>query len=293
MPVVKIKELPVKQYSELDPTDVMVLEDTSDTKQITIDQLKLFFSSDDKIQAITEYLEGLHDDLKKELDDHIKDCTGINTDFESRLSNLFEDHERTKKQVGDIQEQLVDARNDIEDIKEHLTTNDSQIKELQTTVSDHEKRLSSAETKIEDHEKRIVTLEKDNETNKSNISKLQQDLKNLSDHVDEEIKRLDDRITQINTENHEYTDKAYDNLMMYIDYYHHVHEFPPNFDEPYKGDPMVARYIHPVGTIFETQDPDFKPEKWFPGTWKFIGTGASMDEDGNRVLDYYTYVRIE
>lgn len=293
MPVVKIKELPVKQYSELDPTDVMVLEDTSDTKQITIDQLKLFFSSDDKIQAITEYLEGLHDDLKKELDDHIKDCTGINTDFESRLSNLFEDHERTKKQVGDIQEQLVDARNDIEDIKEHLTTNDSQIKELQTTVSDHGKRLSSAETKIEDHEKRIVTLEKDNETNKSNISKLQQDLKNLSDHVDEEIKRLDDRITQINTENHEYTDKAYDNLMMYIDYYHHVHEFPPNFDEPYKGDPMVARYIHPVGTIFETQDPDFKPEKWFPGTWKFIGTGASMDEDGNRVLDYYTYVRIE
>lgn len=293
MPVVKIKELPVKQYSELDPTDVMVLEDTSDTKQITIDQLKSFFSSDDKIQAITEYLESLHDDLKKELDDHIKDCTGINTDFESRLSNLFEDHERTKKQVGDIQEQLVDARNDIEDIKEHLTTNDSQIKELQTTVSDHEKRLSSAETKIEDHEKRIVTLEKDNETNKSNISKLQQDLKNLSDHVDEEIKRLDDRITQINTENHEYTDKAYDNLMLYIDYYHHVHEFPPNFDEPYKGDPMVARYIHPVGTIFETQDPNFRPEKWFPGTWKFVGTGASLDEDGNRVLDYYTYVRLE
>ena len=81
--------------------------------------------------------------------------------------------------------------------------------------------------------------------------------------------------------------------MLYIDYYHHIHEFPPNFDEPYKGDPMVARYIHPVGTIFETQDPDFKPEKWFPGTWKFIGTGASMDEEGNRVLDYYTYVRIE
>lgn len=293
MPVVKIKELPVKQYSELDPTDVMVLEDTSDTKQITIDQLKLFFSSDEKIQAITEYLEGLNEDLKKELDDHIKDCTGINEDFESRLSNLFEDHERTKKQVGDIQEQLVDAQNAIEKIKEHLTTTDSQIKELQTTVADHEQRLSTAETKITDHENRLVTLEKDNESNKSNISKLQQDLKNLSDHVDEEIKRLDDRITQINTENHEYTDKAYDNLMKYIDYYHHVHEFPPNFDEPYKGDPMVARYIHPVGTIFETQDPDFKPEKWFPGTWKFIGTGASMDEDGNRVLDYYTYVRIE
>lgn len=293
MPVIKIKELPVKKYSELDPTDLMVLEDTSDTKQITIDQLKLFFSSDDKIQAITEHFEELIDKLDSKLDDHIKDCTGINEEFESKLSNLFEDHERTKQQVGDIQEQLIDAQNDIEDIKEHLNGVDSDILDLQEKVADHEKRIAANEKTLADHEKRIKALESDNATNKDNIAKLQQDLKNLSDHVDSEIKRLDDRITQINTENHEYTDKAYDNLMLYIDYYHHVHEFPPNFDEPYKGDPMVARYIHPVGTIFETQDPDFRPEKWFPGTWKFVGTGASIDEEGNRVLDYYTYVRLE
>lgn len=293
MPVIKIKELPVKKYSELDPTDLMVLEDTSDTKQITIDQLKLFFSSDDKIQAITEHFEELINKLDDKLDDHIKDCTGINEEFESKLSNLFEDHERTKQQVGNIQEQLIDAQKDIEDIKGHLNDVDSDILDLQEKVADHEKRITANETTLADHEKRIKALESDNTTNKDNITKLQQDLKNLSDHVDSEIKRLDDRITQINTENHEYTDKAYDNLMLYIDYYHHVHEFPPNFDEPYKGDPMVARYIHPVGTIFETQDPDFRPEKWFPGTWKFVGTGASIDEEGNRVLDYYTYVRLE
>lgn len=293
MPVVKIHELPVKKYSELNPTDIMVLEDTSDTKQITIEQLKLFFSSDDKLQATIEYLEGLYNGLNDELDKHIDECDGLDEDFESRLSNLFEDHERTKAQIGDIQEQLVDAQNDIKDIQKHLTDNDSKILKLQQTVADHEDRITENETKLANHEERLVALEADNETNKVNISQLQQDLKTLSDHVDEEIKRLDDRITQINTENHEYTDKAYDNIMLYIDYYHHIHEFPPNFDEPYKGDPMVARYIHPVGTIFETQDPDFKPEKWFPGTWKFIGTGASMDEEGNRVLDYYTYVRIE
>lgn len=293
MPVVKIHELPVKKYSELNPTDIMVLEDTSDTKQITIEQLKLFFSSDDKLQATIEYLEGLYNGLNDELDKHIDECDGLDEDFESRLSNLFEDHERTKAQIGDIQEQLVDAQNDIKDIQKHLTDNDSKILKLQQTVADHEDRITENETKLANHEERLVALEADNETNKANISQLQQDLKTLSDHVDEEIKRLDDRITQINTENHEYTDKAYDNIILYIDYYHHIHEFPPNFDEPYKGDPMVARYIHPVGTIFETQDPDFKPEKWFPGTWKFIGTGASMDEEGNRVLDYYTYVRIE
>ena len=69
MPVVKIKELPIKQYAELSPTDIMVLEDTSDTKQITIEQLKLFFSSDDKLQATITYLEGLISDIKKELEE--------------------------------------------------------------------------------------------------------------------------------------------------------------------------------------------------------------------------------
>lgn len=293
MPVVKIKELPIKQYAELSPTDIMVLEDTSDTKQITIEQLKLFFSSDDKLQATITYLEGLISDIKKELEDYIDDDTGSSEDMEARLNNLYEDLERVKQQIGNIQEQLVDAQNDIKEIQDHLETTDSQIKELQDTVANHEERLSTAEETLDNHENRISDLETDNATNKDNISKLQQDLLTLTNRVESEIKRLDDRITQINTENHEYTDKAYDNIMQYIDYYHHIHEFPPNFDEPYKGDPMVARYIHPVGTIFETRDPDFEPQKWFPGTWKFVGTGASMDEDGNRILDYYTYVRIE
>lgn len=293
MPVVKIKELPVKTNAELESTDIMVIEDTSDTKQITIEQLRLFFSNDSKLQAISDSLQRSIDELDDKLDSHIKSCDDVYDDLGSRLNNLFEDHERTKKQVGDIQEQLVDAQNDIKEIYSHLDKVDSQISELQETVADHEKRITANEEKLADHEDRIAALEKDNEINKQNISQLQQDLKDLSDHVDSEIERLDNRITQVNTENHEYTDKAYDNLMLYIDYYHHVHEYPPNFDEPYKGDPMVARYIHPVGTIFETQDPDFEPQKWFPGTWKFVGTGASLDEDGNRILDYYTYVRLE
>lgn len=293
MPVVKIKELPVKTNAELESTDIMVIEDTSDTKQITIEQLRLFFSNDSKLQAISDSLQRSIDELDDKLDSHIKSCDDVYDDLGSRLNNLFEDHERTKKQVGDIQEQLVDAQNDIKEIYSHLDKVDSQISELQETVADHEKRITANEEQLADHEDRIAALEKDNEINKQNISQLQQDLKDLSDHVDSEIKRLDNRITQVNTENHEYTDKAYDNLMLYIDYYHHVHEYPPNFDEPYKGDPMVARYIHPVGTIFETQDPDFEPQKWFPGTWKFVGTGASLDEDGNRILDYYTYVRLE
>lgn len=293
MPTIKIKELPKKQYSEINPMDIMVIEDTSDTKQITVEQLQLFFSSDEKLQAIIDQMEREFAEIKKYIDDHLKDVIDKDEELETRLNNLFEDHERTKQQVGRIQEDLVDAQNNIVEIFKRLDGLDSEVSNIQQIIADHEKRIAKEEEISKDHEKRIVVLEQDNQTNKDNISNLQTDLNNFKVYVQNEIDRLDEKIDKINKENHEYTDRMYDQIMMYIDYYHHIHEFPPNFDEPYKGDPMVARYIHPVGTIYESHDREFNPNKWFPGTWKFAGTGASMDKDGKRVVDYYTWIRIE
>lgn len=293
MPVIKIKELPKKQLTEIQSTDIMVIEDSTDTYQIPIEDLRLFFSNDEKLQSIINKVDEIYSELDNKIDDAIKDFDTTNNDFESRLTNLFEDHERTKQQLGKIREELTDAQNDIVEIQEHLKNNDTSIADIEEVLKDHSNRIETLEEKTADHEDRITLLENDNATNKTDIANLQAEVTQFKQDMATEIKRLDDRITSINTENHEYTDKAYDNLMLYIDYYHHVHEFPPNFDEPYKGDPMVARYIHPVGTIFETGDPDFNPTKWFPGTWEFKGTGASMDEEGNRIVDYYTWQRIE
>ena len=282
MPVIKIKELPKKQLTEIQSTDIMVIEDSTDTYQIPIEDLRLFFSNDEKLQSIINKVDEIYSELDNKIDDAIKDFDTTNNDFESRLTNLFE-----------IREELTDAQNDIVEIQEHLKNNDTSIADIEEVLKDHSNRIETLEEKTADHEDRITLLENDNATNKTDIANLQAEVTQFKQDMATEIKRLDDRITSINTENHEYTDKAYDNLMLYIDYYHHVHEFPPNFDEPYKGDPMVARYIHPVGTIFETGDPNFDPTKWFPGTWEFKGTGASMDEEGNRVVDYYTWQRIE
>ena len=293
MPVIKIKELPKKQLTEIQSTDIMVIEDSTDTYQIPIEDLRLFFSNDEKLQSIINKVDEIYSELDNKIDDAIKDFDTTNNDFESRLTNLFEDHERTKQQLGKIREELTDAQNDIIEIQEHLKNNDTSIADIEEVLKDHSNRIETLEEKTADHEDRITLLENDNATNKIDIANLQAEVTQFKQDMVTEIKRLDDRITSINTENHEYTDKAYDNLMLYIDYYHHVHEFPPNFDEPYKGDPMVARYIHPVGTIFETGDPNFNPTKWFPGTWEFKGTGASMDEEGNRIVDYYTWQRIE
>ena len=102
LPVIKIKELPKKQYSEMAPTDIMVIEDSSDTKQITVEQLQLFFSSDEKLQAIIDQMEKEFAEIRKYIEDHLKDVINKDEELEARLNNLFEDHERTKQQVGRI-----------------------------------------------------------------------------------------------------------------------------------------------------------------------------------------------
>ena len=145
MPVVKIKELPKKQFIDIKSTDIMVIEDSEDTFQISAEDLQRFFSNDEKLQAIIDRVEEIYDTLDSEIKDAIKDFNDSNNDFETRLSNLFEDHELTKQQVGKIREELTDAQNDIVEIQEHLKENDTDIADLQETAKDHENRIKVLE----------------------------------------------------------------------------------------------------------------------------------------------------
>ena len=293
MPTVKIHELPPKKYLEIQDTNIMVLEDQNDTKQVQVADLKRLFSSDDKINAIVEQLNTKFNELRTELITMVKDLGNEDNDFEVRLNNLYQDHEQTKRKLGKVQEDLVDAQNNIEEIFDHLSKSDGRLDTLESTASDHEKRIKALESKVANHETRIVALEKDNETNKKNITQLQKDLKALSDHVDSEVDRLDSKIESNIKETREYAEQLYDQALAYIDYYHHIHEYPPNFDEPYLDDPIVARYIYPVGAIYQTVDPEFDVRKHFPGVWVYCGVGAAFDEDGNRMVDFFTYRRVE
>ena len=82
---VKIKELPVKKYDDIGSADVMVIEDTVDTKQITIEDLQIFFSSDKKITALKDSLEKQINDLSNELDKRIKELSTKDSDFKKKL----------------------------------------------------------------------------------------------------------------------------------------------------------------------------------------------------------------
>ena len=290
---IKIKELPSKEYVDISDTDIMVIEDSSDTKQIQVSALKLFFSSDSKIKAISDKLDANLEQIRQTLEQLRNSIDSSDDSLAQRVTNLYNDHEATKRRLGKLTEDVVDVQNHIKGLDAHFTRVDSQINALQTLTATHSSQIKSLQDTTSDHEKRLVELKKDDDTNKTDIANIKKAIKDLNDRITQEITRLDKADTDNKKSNIEYSDRLYNDAMRYIDYYHHIHTNPPNFDEPYKGDPIVANYIHPVGTIYTTSDPDFDPNEWFPGAWKYVGVGASYNNDMTNRIDYYTYIRMK
>lgn len=292
MPTVKIKELPQKSLKQVMSTDIMVIEDSIDTYQIPVSDLLLLFSSDSKINALTEACDAKLAEMQKRIEEL---GNTSNKDYDKVMAlyqNLYNDHEETKMRLGKLREEFTDAQNDIQSIHEDIDDINAAIVDINKKIESLDTRITALEKDNTSNKSRLDALEKDNTSNKDRISKLETSLSKLTTEFNNFVNETTQKFKDVSTEFKEYTDKAYDNLMEYIDYYHHVHTNPPNFDEPYKGDPITSAYIHPVGSIFETTDPEFDINEWFPGTWKFIGVGAAYDKDNVRT-DYFTYIRVQ
>ena len=292
MPAIKIKELPKKSLGEIMGNDLMVIEDGEDTKQITILSLQSFFGNDKKLEALASDYNAKFKIVNDKIAELVKQITDGDDAIKSTITNLYNDHELTKRRLGRLQEDLTDAENDIVEIFRRLKDAEDFLDTLKNFTENYEERISKNEEDIADLKNRVSVLETNDKANRTDIDNLRKDLTSLSKHVDTEVKRLDDRIDTVISSYKDYIDKVYDDMLKYIDYYHHIHTNPPNFDEPYKGDQMVSNYIYPVGTIFTTSTPDFETNKWFPGTWKYIGVGAVYNDKDER-HDIYTHIRIE
>ena len=146
-------------------------------------------------------------------------------------------------------------------------------------ITKHETRLNDIDTKNQEQDRRLTNNEKD--------------ISDLDKKVTDNIKRLDDVIGNNANTAKKYSDQLYDQIMEYIDYYHHYHEDPPNFDDPNAADTKQMNKIFKVGTIYETIKKNFVPENELPGKWEYVGETHVYDTNGDDILCKYTYVRIE
>lgn len=288
---VKIKELPVKKYDDIGSADVMVIEDTVDTKQITIEDLQIFFSSDKKITALKDSLEKQINDLSNELDKRIKELSTKDSDFKKKLEDLYNDHENTKKRLGDLIERVVDISNLLDKTIERVGANETAIKNLQTFTNTIRNDLDNAISNINKHAEQLAAIETKNKEQDSRLSNNEKNISDLDKKVTENINRIDNTIASNATNSKAYADQLYDQIMMYIDFYHHYHTDPPNFDDPNGGDTKIMNQVFKIGSIYETIRDDFDPKQYLPGTWEYVGDTYVYDTEANPVLRKHTYVR--
>lgn len=293
VPQIKIHDLSLKIQQDVNDSDIMVIEDGNDTKKITIADLKLLFSADNKISSLQQSID-------KQLTAMVNEINGISRSVQSSLSSyegsvadLSSQIEDAKRQIGILQQSILNYADTSNTTNSTLDTLVKTVDDLKITVSNNSKSISDLTTSTNQTESTISQLSMLVSNNTKSISVISQALEGLSKVVVDNYNELSNKITDLDNKLTAYIDKKYDNAIKYIDYYHHIHENPPNFDESFNGeDPISMNYMLPIGTIYETANPDFDPDKHFPGIWEFCGVGTASTEDNDQV-EFYTFVRVE
>lgn len=283
---IKIKELPVKTYENLENTDIMLVEDADDTYSITMEQLRMYFTGDGKINDALQEMNSKFDQFKQEVETRVQQLVDSNSSLSSQVTNLSQDLEGAKSQIGQLTERLTGVDTKLGEHDTKLGEHTTQIETLLDTLNNAETGLVKRVEKLEEtlDPSFIDQVQK----NKEAIEELQEQMKTVQDTFGD----LDDKTVR------ECLEMVYDELMKYIDYYHHVKTTPPNFDEPFEGETASTAITFPVGTIFELTTPpgeeDNKCEaiENFPGTWAYKGVSTSINEEGEPVIHRYTWERI-
>lgn len=293
MATIKIKELPIKRLSEINPTDLMVIEDKIDTKQITVEDLQLFFSSDNKIKALKEMLEKEISELEDTFRNEIKALNREDKDFANKLEDLYNDHENTKARLGNLIEKVVDIENLLNATIDRVEKNEIAISNLQDFTKLLRTDLDKAITDIANNTKQIESIKEKDEEQDARFDFNEELMKEFRDEYKQKMDEIDKEVSENKDTAKAYSDQLYDQIMEYIDFYHHLHEDPPNFDDPNWADTQQMNLIFKVGMIYETVDDNFNPKENLPGTWEYVGDTNVYDTAGEVVLVKHTYIRVE
>lgn len=294
VPEIKIYELPSKHRQDVNGSEYMVIDDGIDTKKITVEELQLIFSADNKISALSTHVEKIISAALNEISQLEKSIANKLSTYEGSVSDLSAQIEDAKRQIGVLQESILKHDKSIEEFTTHFNTLDKSIETIKNSIQTNSSNISNLTKQVNANTNDIITLKNSVNTDSENITNLTNELATLKKTVSDNYTTLNKKITDLDDKLTKYIDKKYEDAVKYIDYYHHIHENPPNFDEAYTGeDPISLNYIYPIGSIYQTSNADFDPDLHFPGVWKYCGLGTAHDDEGIEQVQYYTFIRIE
>lgn len=291
MPTVKIHELPKKTSDVVLDTDIMVIEDSQDTKQISIKDLKLILDSKQTLESIKNSIETEMDNLSNSVEKSIEEINKIAESLRSEFSDTSEEISRINKTLESIQKNYSDIADIVRRLEASKSSVEKSIEDINKVLTNHTETISGISKQTTSNAKDLKSLKNTVDTQQESIDNNIHNIEELQSSLSSEVERLEELMQSVDDSERIYAEKLYDDIMKYIDYYHHIHENPPNFDEPYQGDPVIADYMNPIGTIYQSTDKDFIGNCRFPGTWIYCGVAHAID-DNNKTIEYYTFKRI-
>lgn len=297
---VMIKELPRILCDEVKDTDLLLIENQEDTYCIRVSDLKVVCSADEKISAVQDSLTKLIEQNRTEVDSSIQGINEKLNNYNTIITGNSDSLEELKKKVLLIQQ-------DITDLEDKDQSIDGEITKIYNTLSSHGNTIASNTQNITelkqtaiDFENRITVLEQLGANHGTRLLNLEDNFSEYTENTDQKIEDLVAADITVLGDSKNYTDEKYDDVMKYIDYYHHYHENPPNFDEPYYYERELAGYVYPIGSLYHTTNESWDPTNYkVPGVWELVGKttlGTVTDPISGEVsnpVEEYIYERIE
>lgn len=288
---IKIHELPSIQSTNVDPSDLLVIETSSDTYSIKIEEIRVLLNSDEKVNAIYNQLSVIISEMNSAISETVhllKESIDIN---KSSIQSVIEYVEQVKHQISDIQI-LIKSINEITDNHKSL------LESIQDIQTEHSNMIVENSANIEDATELInITIEDigtlKEVTNSTNSTVV--DIENTLSKFISNTNLIVDNLKKMDIDNldisKKYSEDLYSDCMKYIDYFHHVHSEPPNFDEPWHWEEKISGYAHPVHTLYHTTDSNWDPKFYkIPGVWELKGY-VNLSEDDQTVE--YIYERVK
>lgn len=266
---IKIKELPRILHANITNEDLMPIDCAGGTYSITVGELLVIFSADNKILALQDSIQKTLADMSNQFEENLTALADALDTVKREVTGQGEWQEQAKAQIMAIQKSISDLDTRINNNAKSIEDINASILEISTKLSEHLEQYKALKELVDGHTESIDQIKIDISAIPS-IDQALDEYIELTNKTIEELKKSDndDKSDILKT-----IDEKYDDIMKYIDYYHHCEETPPNFDEPYYWEKELVGYCYPVHSLYHTTEQDWDPQNYrIPGEWELRST---------------------